>query len=66
LQGSKGRYHENQILAKIGQKSQKMAITSIVYNIHAECDFQIGFMQKGQSGVSMATNFGTKTAINAF
>ena len=33
LQGSKGRCHGNQILAKIGQKITKMAITSVVSNI---------------------------------
>jgi len=33
LQGSKGRRHGNQFLAKIGQKITKMAITSVVCNI---------------------------------
>ena len=33
LQGSKGRCHGNQILAKIGKKITKMAITSVVCNI---------------------------------
>ena len=45
-------------------------------HIHAEFVFWIGFVQsgnssitlpyKGQRGVTMATNFGTKTVINAY
>ena len=45
-------------------------------HIHAEFGFEIGFMpsgnscdtpvHKGQRGVTMATNFGTKIAINAY
>jgi len=34
LQGSKRRCHGNQILAKIGKKSHKMAITSVVWEQH--------------------------------
>jgi len=33
LQGSKGRCHGNQMLANVGQKITKMAITSVVCNI---------------------------------
>ena len=49
---------------------------SCMQHIHAEFGFEIGFVlsgnssdtsvHKGQRGVSMATNFGTKTAINAY
>ena len=45
-------------------------------HIHAEFGFEIGFVpsenssdtpvHKGQRGVTMATNFGTKIAINAY
>jgi len=52
LQGSKGRCHGNQILAKIGKNITKMPITSVVYEISRE--------------VTMTTIFWTKIAINAF
>ena len=45
-------------------------------HIHAEFGFEIGFVlsrnssdstvHKGQRGVTMATNFGTKIAVNAY
>ena len=75
LQGSKGRWHGNQMLVKTGQKITKMAITSVVCEISMQilrrglcyrqfiCDTLV---LKGQRGVTMTTNFGTKIAINAF
>ena len=63
-----------------GQNSQKYHKNghnfSCVHHIHAEIGFEIGFVlsgnssdstvHKGQRGVTMATNFGTKIAINAY
>jgi len=53
-----------------------MAITSVVCNISMQFGFQIQFVvsansivtlpYKGQSGVTMAINVGTKMAINAY
>ena len=74
---SKGRCRGNQILAKIGKTITKMAITLVVSDISMQslvlrkvraigeftCDTAV---HKGQSGVTMATNFGTKIAINAY
>jgi len=67
----------NQILAKISQKITKMAITSVVCNnpfrvwlsdrVCAIGEFIYDTpVHKGQRGVTMATYFGTKIAINAF
>ena len=72
-----GRCHGNQILAKIGKKITKMAITSVLSDksmqrfvlrsglCHQDfiCDIPV---HKGQRVVTMATNFGTKIAINAY
>ena len=78
LQGSKGRCHGNQILAKIGQKNHKNGHNiSCKRHIHTEFGFwdrvyAVGEfifdtpVHKGQRGVTMATNFGTKICINAF
>jgi len=74
---SKGRCHCKQILAKIGQKNHKNGHNfSCKRHIHAEFGFEIEFVlsgnssdsivHKGQRGVTMATNFGTKIAINAY
>jgi len=62
LRGSKGRCHGNQILAEIGKNITKMAITSVVCNMSI-CDTPV---HNEQRGVIMATNFGTKVAINAY
>jgi len=77
LQSSKGRCHGNEILAKIDKNITKMAITSVVCNISMQslvlrygctigefvCDTPV---HKRQRGVTMATNFATKVAINAY
>jgi len=76
FQWSKGRCHDNEILAKIGPKNHKNGHNfSCKRYIHAEFGFEIGFVlsgnspdstvHKGQRGVTMATNFGTKIATNA-
>jgi len=54
LQGSNGRFHGHQILAKIGQKITKMAITSVVCNISMQglfCD--MGFVLSRNSSVTL-------------
>jgi len=77
LQGSKGRCHGNQTVAKIGQKVTKNDHNfSCMQHIHAEFGFEIGFVTsgihrwhsrtQGTKGSTMATNFGTRIAINAF
>ena len=76
LQGCKGRCHGNQIFAKIIKKSQKGHNFSRMQHIHAEFGFEIGYVPSGNSsvtlpytgqrGITTATNFGTKIAINAF
>jgi len=75
LQGSKGRCHGNQILVKTSKKSHKNGINSLVCDIPMQFGFEIGFnsefiydtpVHKGQRAVTMATNCGTKIAINAF
>jgi len=77
LQGSKGRCHGNQILAKISHNFTKMAITSVVCNISMKslvlkqglCYRGIHLwhaVHKRQRGVTIATNFGSKIAINAY
>ena len=75
LQGSKGRCHGNQILAKIGKNITKMATTSVVCNISMQslvltwdrvCAITEFICNKGQRGVTMATNFWTKIAINTY
>ena len=54
LQGSKGRCHGNQILAKIGQKITKMAITSVVCNICVQSlVFETGIVLSGNSSVTL-------------
>ena len=77
LQVSKGSCHGNQILAKIGQRNHKNGHDfNCKRHIHAEFGFEIGFELSGNSsvtlpytrerGVTMATNFATKIAINAY
>jgi len=62
---------------KLAQKNHKNGHNfSCKRHIHAEFGFEIEFVlsgnspdsivHKGQRGVTMATNFGTKIAINAF
>jgi len=53
LQGTKGRCHGNQILAKIGQKSQNGHNFTCKRHIHAEFGFQIGFVPSGNSSVTL-------------
>jgi len=70
FQGSKGRCHGNQILAKIGQKITKMAITSVGSHTSMQSlVMRLGLCHRGiylwysrtpgTRGVTMATNFGT-------
>jgi len=76
----KGPCHVNQILAKTCKNLTMMAITSVVYATY-QCRvwfwdrFQLSAISeficdtpvhKGRMGVTTATNFGTKIAINAF
>jgi len=77
LQGSKGRCHGYHILAKVSQKVTKWPELQL-YATHPcrvwfwDRVYAIGEfiydtpVHKGQSGVTTATNFGTKIAINAY
>ena len=64
---------------KYAKKSQNWHNFSCLQHIHAEFSFGVGFLplgnssvtlpygvHKGQRGVTMATNFGTNIAINAY
>jgi len=78
LQGSIGRFLDNQILGKIGKTniSQNGHNFSCMQYINRAFGFVIGFEQSaslsvtllrnGQRGVTMAINCGTKIATNAF
>jgi len=77
LQGSKRRCQGNQILSKIGQNVRKIDITSVVCNICMQSlvwdrvcaigEFIYDTpVRKGQRSVTMATNFVTIIAINAY
>jgi len=74
---SKGRCHGNQILNKIIHINHKNCHNfSCKRHIHAEFGFEIGFVPsdnlsvthhtQGINDVTIATNFGTKIAINAY
>ena len=74
LQGSNGRCHGNQFLAKYITKSPQLQLYAPypcrVWFCHRVCAVRELIcdtpVHKGQRGVTMATNFGTKIAINAF
>jgi len=77
LQGSNGCCHGNQFLAKISKyvtKSPQLQLYAPypcrVWFCHRVCAVKELIrdtpVHKGQRGVTMATNFGTKIAINAF
>jgi len=53
LQGSKGRCHGNQILAKRGQKIRNGHNFSCMQRVHAEFGFDIGFVLSGNSSVTL-------------
>jgi len=53
LEGSKGRCHSNQILAKIGQKSQNGHNFSCMQHMHAEFGFEIGFVLSWNSSETL-------------
>jgi len=76
LQGFKVCCHGNQVLAKLGKNLTKIVNFTCVRHINAVlfgkrvsaigefiCETTL---LKGQTGVTMATNFGTKIAISAF
>jgi len=68
LQGSKGRFHGNQVLAKIGKNITKGHNFNGIWHIHAEFGFEIGFVLSVNSSVtpSYTRDKGTIIAINAF
>ena len=51
LQGFKGHYHGNQILATIGKNHKNRHNISCMRHIHAEFGFEIGFVPSGNSSV---------------
>jgi len=53
LQWSKGRCHDNEILAKIGKNLTKMATTSVVCGISMQLCFVIGFQLSANSSVTL-------------
>jgi len=68
LQVSKRRFHDNQVLAKMGKSITKGHSFNCVRHIHAKLGFEIGFVLSVNSSVTLSyrRDKGTIIAINAF
>jgi len=68
LQGSKGRFHGNQVLAKICKNITKGHNFNCIWHIHAKLVFDIAFVLSVNSSVTLSytRDKGTIIAINVF
>jgi len=68
LQRFKGRFHNNQVLAKIGKNITKGHNFNCIWHTYAEFGFEIGFVLSVNSSVTLSYTMdkGTIIAINTF